>query len=196
MAKNNNLTDFLTDVANAIREKDGTTGTINPQDFSDKIKAIQTGVDTSDGNIEPTTVLKGYKGYAKGVAVNGAIETYDGTVEDVGFTVEYTLKGDMGGATMPMFIYNGKKYGMYSSVFGGDNKFYKDDELITLSDGNIMTGTFHIPSVPVTITWGYPDYLTYANKTGDIVITNGTRSQLDGTITINGNGSFEIRGED
>lgn len=83
MAKNNNLTDFLTDVANAIREKDGSTGTINPQNFSDKIKAIQTGVDTSDGNIEPTTVLKGYKGYAKGVAVNGAIETYDGTVEDV-----------------------------------------------------------------------------------------------------------------
>lgn len=83
MAKNNNLTDFLTDVANAIREKDGSTGTINPQNFSDKIKAIPTGVDTSDGNIEPTTVLKGYKGYAKGVAVNGAIETYDGTVEDV-----------------------------------------------------------------------------------------------------------------
>lgn len=196
MAKNNNLTDFLTDVANAIRTKKGTTGTINPQNFSSEIASIQTGVDTSDGNIEPTTVLKGYKGYAKGVAVNGAIETYDGTVEDVGFTVEYTLKGDMGGATMPMFIYNGKKYGKYSSVFGGDNKFYKDDELITLSDGNIMTGTLHIPSVPVTITWGYPDYLTYANKTGDIVITNGTRSQLDGTITINGNGSFEIRGED
>lgn len=84
MAKNNNLTDFLTDVANAIREKDGSTGTINPQDFSDKIKAIQTGIDTSDGNIQPATVLKGYKGYAKGVAVNGAIETYDGTVEDVG----------------------------------------------------------------------------------------------------------------
>lgn len=103
MAKNNNLTDFLTDVANAIREKDGTTGTINPQNFSDKIKAIQTGVDTSDGNIEPTTVLKGYKGYAKGVAVNGAIETYDGTVEDVnvvytdcltftGESSEFTLK--------------------------------------------------------------------------------------------------------
>lgn len=83
MAKNNNLTDFLTDVANAIREKDGSTGTINPQDFSDKIKAIQTGVDTSDGNIEPTTVLKGYKGYAKGAAVNGAIETYDGSYENI-----------------------------------------------------------------------------------------------------------------
>lgn len=91
MAKNNNLTDFLTDVANAIREKDGTTGTINPQNFSDKIKAIQTGVDTSDGNIEPTTVLKGYKGYAKGVAVNGAIETYDGSYENIVDVV----KGDL-----------------------------------------------------------------------------------------------------
>ena len=103
MAKNNNLTDFLTDVANAIRTKKGTTGTINPQNFSSEIASIQTGVDTYDGNIEPTTVLKGYKGYAKGVAVNGAIETYDGTVEDVnvvytdcltftGETSEFTLK--------------------------------------------------------------------------------------------------------
>lgn len=88
MAKNNNLTDFLTDVANAIRTKKGTTGTINPQDFSSEIASISTGVDTSDGNIQPTTVLKGYKGYAKGVAVDGAIETYDGTVEDV--AVVYT----------------------------------------------------------------------------------------------------------
>lgn len=93
MAKNNNLTDFLTDVANAIREKDGSTGTINPQDFSDKIKAIQTGVDTSDGNIEPTTVLKGYKGYAKGVAVNGAIETYDGSYDNL--PIVDVAKGDL-----------------------------------------------------------------------------------------------------
>lgn len=34
MAKNNNLTDFVTDIADAIRAKCKTTGTINPQDFS------------------------------------------------------------------------------------------------------------------------------------------------------------------
>lgn len=34
MAKNNNLTDFMTDLADAIRAKCGITGTINPQDFS------------------------------------------------------------------------------------------------------------------------------------------------------------------
>lgn len=40
MAKNNNLTDFLTDVADAIRQKKGTSASINPQDFSKEIKGI------------------------------------------------------------------------------------------------------------------------------------------------------------
>jgi hypothetical protein len=43
MAKNNNLKDFLTDVADAIREKKGTTEKINPQNFSSEIKSIESG---------------------------------------------------------------------------------------------------------------------------------------------------------
>ena len=43
MAKNNNLTDFLTDVADAIRTKKGTTAKINPQDFSSEIASIPAG---------------------------------------------------------------------------------------------------------------------------------------------------------
>ena len=37
MSKTNNLTDFLTDLADTIRTKTGASGTINPQDFSQKI---------------------------------------------------------------------------------------------------------------------------------------------------------------
>ena len=40
MAKNDNLQDFLIDVANAIRNKKGTTALINPQDFSAEIASI------------------------------------------------------------------------------------------------------------------------------------------------------------
>ena len=42
MAKNDNLTDFLTDVADAIRAKKGTTDKINPQDFANEIASIET----------------------------------------------------------------------------------------------------------------------------------------------------------
>lgn len=47
MAKNNNLQDFLTDVANSIRTKTGTTEQINAQDFSSKIESIETGITPS-----------------------------------------------------------------------------------------------------------------------------------------------------
>lgn len=44
MAKNNNLTDFLTDLANAIRAKKGYASTVklNPQNFSSEISSIST----------------------------------------------------------------------------------------------------------------------------------------------------------
>lgn len=43
MGKDNNIQDFLTDVADAIREKKGTTDLINPQDFSNEIASIEVG---------------------------------------------------------------------------------------------------------------------------------------------------------
>lgn len=47
MSKANNLTDFLTDTANAIRAKKGTTAKIDPQDFASEISGIQTGGEIS-----------------------------------------------------------------------------------------------------------------------------------------------------
>ena len=51
MAKNDNLTDFLVDVADAIRAKKGMTDKINPQDFSSEIASIEIG-----GGDAPTPV--------------------------------------------------------------------------------------------------------------------------------------------
>ena len=55
MAKTDNLSDFLTDVANSIRTKTGTTEQINAQDFSDKILSIQTGGGAQPTLFPPTT---------------------------------------------------------------------------------------------------------------------------------------------
>ena len=41
MAKDNNLQDFLIDIANTIREKTTTRGLINPQDFSTRIRKME-----------------------------------------------------------------------------------------------------------------------------------------------------------
>lgn len=40
MAKNDNLTDYLVDLADGIRAKKGTTDPINPQDFRKEIESI------------------------------------------------------------------------------------------------------------------------------------------------------------
>lgn len=42
MAKTDNLIHYLSDVADAIREKEGSTDPINAQDFSERIRAITT----------------------------------------------------------------------------------------------------------------------------------------------------------
>lgn len=43
MAKNDNLKDFITDIADAIRAKKGSNALINPQNFSSEIASIETG---------------------------------------------------------------------------------------------------------------------------------------------------------
>ena len=58
MARNNNLTDFLTNVADAIRVKKGTYAPINPQDFYAEITSI--GEDTPT----PTPSRPSYTGHA------------------------------------------------------------------------------------------------------------------------------------
>ena len=68
MAKNNNLSDYLLDIANAIREKKGTTEPINAQDFSAEIASIETGGGESGG---------GTTGASAG-AIN--FRDYDGTI--------------------------------------------------------------------------------------------------------------------
>ena len=61
MAKDNNLQDFLTDIADAIREKKGTTEKINPQDFATEIANLSSGDDSGSGSGSEESIVKYYE---------------------------------------------------------------------------------------------------------------------------------------
>jgi hypothetical protein len=88
MGKSNNLTDFLTDVADAIRAKKGTTAKINPQDFSSEIASISTGggdtinnqeksVDITENGTTEVVADAGFTGLSK-VSINVNVPTSGG----------------------------------------------------------------------------------------------------------------------
>lgn len=54
MSKLNNLSDYLTDLANTIRTKKGKTGTINAQDFASEIASIVTSLPGQTKNVTPS----------------------------------------------------------------------------------------------------------------------------------------------
>jgi surface protein len=78
MATNNNLQDFLTDVANAIRTKTGATQPINAQDFSAKILNIPTGGGNTLKNLLDATQSASYLFISyKGTSVDDLIQPND-----------------------------------------------------------------------------------------------------------------------
>ena len=66
MSKANNLQDFLTDVADAIRAKKGSTALINPQDFSAEIAALSGGLEVIE-MAETTATIEPNKVYVWGM---------------------------------------------------------------------------------------------------------------------------------
>lgn len=75
MAKTDNLTDFLTNTADAIRTAEGSTDAINPQDFEAKITALKLSVQTADANATAADILSGKTAWVKGTKISGSIGT-------------------------------------------------------------------------------------------------------------------------
>ena len=84
MSKSNNLTDFLTGVANAIRAKKGTSALINPQDFESEIASIGGG-----GGLEKYHIVQTINGDTCEIAITD----YTSQVTD-NYLVGVVVNGD------------------------------------------------------------------------------------------------------
>ena len=102
MSKQNNLTDFLTDVANAIRAKKGSTDLINPQNFSAEIATLSGGLEVIEMT-ETTATIEPNKVY-----VWGMVESLDITLgESTGESDFFAFRFRCSKPTMTSLTVNG-----------------------------------------------------------------------------------------
>ena len=88
MSKADNLKDFLTDVADAIRAKKGTTDLINPQNFSAEIAALSGGLEVIEMT-ETTATIEPNKVYVWGMVESLDITLGASTGEDDFFAFRF-----------------------------------------------------------------------------------------------------------
>ena len=168
MAKTDNLSDFLTDVANSIRTKTGTTEQINAQDFSDKILSIP---NTLKKLLDATKSARYLFDKYSGTSVDGLIQPNDTenvTSMDSMFygcsnLTEIPLLNTSNVTNMNNLFFECSKLTSIpqldtSKVTDMANMFYNCHELTTipqLNTGNVTTmfymfyGCYNLTSIPL-----------------------------------------------
>ena len=148
MSKENNLHDFLTDIADAVREKKGTSDPINAQMLSEEIRSIESGgsVNTFADTMIDTTG-EGTKQITTVIVAEGVTELKDIAYYRAGFLMAINLPKSLVkiGSKSIEYCDNLKRIDIPASVtYIGDEAFYGNS---LMEYANIPKGVSEVPAL-------------------------------------------------
>ena len=192
MADTSNLSVYLKDLADAIREKKGTEEQIPAANFDTEIRSLDVGggIDTSDATAYPSDIISPKTAYARGQKITGNIIE---TTENLGVTVKDTNIIDFG--SDDIYALNSEGYFVYKNFNGYLclGKLQEDGSAI-----NIMTSdvTFELCTMTEIITFENQNYIfliRYNNGSSfnvDKITLGQNEATFDKSISTINAGSF------